>query len=76
MFVSENKPDLIIEKLYLGCCICAENQEYLKNKKITHILVVGNYLKQNFPDDFKYKQIFINDMINVNIKKYFEETNS
>lgn len=73
MFEYNNKPDLIIDKLYLGNCYAAENLDLLKELKISHILVAGNFLKQRFPRDFTYRQIHINDMFTSNIKQYFKE---
>ena len=73
MFDYNKKPDLIIDKLYLGNCDASENYELLKELKISHILVAGNYLQQKFPRDFIYRQLPVNDIFTANIKQYFDE---
>ena len=74
MFETKSKPDLIIDKLYLGNLSCAENITHLQSLKISHILVAGNCLDQLYPNDFTYKQIFVNDYFTINIKQFFDET--
>lgn len=53
--------DQITDKIYLGNESGAHNQEMLKELKITHILVAGNYLHQKFPKDFKYFKLPLHD---------------
>ena len=43
------QPDLIIDKLYLGCMMCAESLETLKKLDISHILIVSKYIEPKFP---------------------------
>ena len=59
------------KKLYLGNNQAAKNKEILKKYKITNILVVGFFLHEYFPEDFKYKTIEISDNENENLFYYF-----
>ncbi|KAK5575716.1 hypothetical protein RB653_006850 [Dictyostelium firmibasis] len=68
-------PDLIIDKLYLGCRECAMNKSWLKDNNITHILTVASF-KPLYPDLFKYLIINIEDVDEANIYQYFKEMNS
>ena len=67
----EPQIDKITEKLYLGNNQAAKNKELLKKYKITNILVVGFFLHEYFPEDFKYKTIEISDNENENLFDYF-----
>lgn len=51
----------ITPKIFLGNNEGAKSKELLKSKGITHVLVVGFYLHEYFPDDFVYKTIEIED---------------
>ncbi|KAK5575715.1 hypothetical protein RB653_006849 [Dictyostelium firmibasis] len=68
-------PDLIIDKLYLGCRECAMNKSWLKYNNVTHILTVASF-KPLYPDMFKYLIINIEDVDEANIYQYFKEMNS
>ncbi|EAL72309.1 leucine-rich repeat-containing protein [Dictyostelium discoideum AX4] len=68
-------PDLIIDKLYLGCRECAMNKSWLKDNNVTHILTVANF-KPLYPDLFKYLIINIDDVDEANIYQYFKEMNT
>ncbi|KYQ96800.1 leucine-rich repeat-containing protein (LRR) [Tieghemostelium lacteum] len=65
-------PDLIIDKLYLGCRECAMNKNWLLQNNITHILTVAQ-LNPLYSDLFKYKCIKIDDVDSEDIYKYFKE---
>jgi len=67
----EAQIDQITEKLFLGNNNAAKNKEILKQYKITNILVVGFFLHEYFPNDFKYKTIEISDNENENLFDYF-----
>ena len=53
--------DQITLKLYLGNNEGAKSKEDLRKLGITHILVVGYYLHEYYPEDFTYKTIEIED---------------
>ena len=53
--------DQITPKLYLGNNKGAKSKEDLRKLGITHILVVGYYLHEYYPEDFTYKTIEIED---------------
>jgi len=64
----------ILPGLYLGDVWNSEDLDLLKERKITHILVVGIDLEQNYPDAFKYHQIQIHDMTHANLFSHFHVT--
>ncbi|KAM9983726.1 hypothetical protein ACTFIY_000441 [Dictyostelium cf. discoideum] len=68
-------PDLIIDKIYLGCRECAMNKSWLKENNVTHILTVANF-KPLYPDLFKYLIINIEDVDEANIYQHFKEMNA
>lgn len=63
--------EIIPNKLYLGNYYSATLKEALKEKGITHILMVGYYLSEIYPNDFTYKSIEIDDAEQEDIFKYF-----
>lgn len=65
--------DRVIEGLYVGNEAAARKKETLKQDGITHVLVVGNQLRQHFPGEFVYKALDINDSPDTNISAYFED---
>lgn len=65
--------DLITEKLYLGSCTAAEDLDVIKTLKITHVLIVGNWLEAVHKDVVTYKQFFLHDLVEEDIGQYFEE---
>lgn len=66
-------PDKITENIFQGGYKSSENKELLKSLLITHILVVSSELSINFPDDFQYLRISINDDELSDIKQHFEK---
>lgn len=62
--------DKITDKIYLGNYLAAKDKNNLINLGVTHILVVGYYLTEYFPNDFVYKTIEIEDNENEDIKNY------
>ena len=63
--------EIIPNKLYLGNYYSATLKEALKEKGITHILMVGYYLKEIYPKDFTYMNIEVDDDEHEDIFKYF-----
>eukprot|EP01080_Neovahlkampfia_damariscottae_P007910 gene7910-12378_t len=61
--------------LYLGGKSSAENEYFLQESKITHILNLAEELKNYFPEKYKYKKLDLEDNEECDISKYFEETN-
>lgn len=66
-------PDKITENIFQGGYKSSENKDLLKSLLITHILVVSSELSINFPDDFQYLRISINDDELSDIKQHFEK---
>jgi hypothetical protein len=75
MYNWRKAPDQIIDKLYLGNMSNAGDLESLQSLKISHILIVADFLRVNFPDNFTYLKISIDDSPSENIKQHFKETN-
>ena len=69
-----NKPDEIIENIYLGNIISAKNIEDLKKRGIKKVLtVMDNYGPIYKNNDFIHKKIEIDDKCKENIIQYFGE---
>lgn len=66
------KPDLIDLNLYLGGYRCATELKSLEEHNITHVLVCGSSLKQNFPDKIQYMQYFVEDEIDQDLTVHFQ----
>lgn len=67
--------DEVYPGIYVGDLWSSLNRKKLKDNGITHILSILNGCTENYPDDFQYKIIHINDDRWVKISDYFEETN-
>mmetsp|Transcript_24016 Transcript_24016/g.42633 ORF Transcript_24016/g.42633 Transcript_24016/m.42633 type:complete len:154 (-) Transcript_24016:23-484(-) len=67
--------DEVIPGLYVGDALAACSLTTLKHFKITHVLVAGEELTQNFPDQFVYKQLPVADTLTFDISQYFQESN-
>ncbi len=65
--------DCIMEHLYIGSRDAANNLELLKEKKITHILIVAKYVIPTYPDLFKYKAIPAQDLPTFDLYRYFKD---
>lgn len=63
----------ITDKIYLTDELGAQEFKLLKDRNITHILVAGNFLKQRYPNHFKYLQLPINDAAHQDLTLYFEQ---
>eukprot|EP00026_Physarum_polycephalum_P018961 Phypoly_transcript_20762.p1 GENE.Phypoly_transcript_20762~~Phypoly_transcript_20762.p1 ORF type:complete len:171 (+),score=23.11 Phypoly_transcript_20762:74-586(+) len=68
MFASMNS---IIPGLYLGDMEAADELDMLREHNITHILVAGANLYKNYPEEFIYHQIEVNDSSDVDIITHF-----
>ncbi|KRX09745.1 hypothetical protein PPERSA_02617 [Pseudocohnilembus persalinus] len=56
-FLYKKDLDKITDTVWLGSFHEAGNKELLKKNKITHILVCGSELAENYPQDFNYKKL-------------------
>ena len=68
------KPNKITENIYQGNIFASENKQYLKKLRVTHILVAGCDLNENFPKDFKYLTLNVDDFESENIYQFFESS--
>jgi protein-tyrosine phosphatase len=59
------------EKVLLGNSDTAMDKELLRRNGITHILILGSFLHEFYPEDFQYKTIEIEDEENVDISRVF-----
>jgi len=66
-------PQLVMENLYLGHYLTAQNHEELKKLKISHICIVGTGLKAFYPKEIRYKYIDIEDDAGEFIINFFPE---
>ena len=62
----------VIDGLFLGDHIAAENKYILSRNGITHILTVGSGLFPKFPQKYTYKWIRELDSPAANLKQHFE----
>lgn len=69
----DNTPIELIDGLFIGSFASSLNKKALLENGITHIVVCGTGLKQNYPNEFKYVQFNLLDSENEDIKKYFIE---
>ena len=65
--------EILKDKLYLGNYDFALNNELLKEKNISCILVCGSELECRFPHEFKYLKINLNDYIEDSIIPYIDK---
>eukprot|EP01129_Flabellula_baltica_P017614 TRINITY_DN9815_c0_g1_i1.p1 TRINITY_DN9815_c0_g1~~TRINITY_DN9815_c0_g1_i1.p1 ORF type:complete len:156 (+),score=28.87 TRINITY_DN9815_c0_g1_i1:52-519(+) len=72
-YQERNYQHQIREHLYITNYFGAKNKTQLEDNQITHILIIGQNLKQWYPNDFTYKQIEIPDNANVDILGYFPD---
>ena len=63
----------IIPSLYLGSVFAASSSDTLEELKITHVLTMGKDMSPKFPDRYEYKVCELEDEVDEDIKKYFEE---
>jgi len=69
-----DRPDKILDGLYLGSADASQNLEVLKKRNITHILTVGIGLKLYFPSEFQYKHIEVFDYEQADLFSHFESS--
>ena len=65
--------EILPGKMWLGNQDTALTKDVLQKLNIPHVLVVGSFLDQRFPEDFTYKQILIQDNPEENIAQHFPE---
>ena len=65
--------DLIMPNLYLGGVFAATEESTLEEKKITHVLTMGNNMPPKFPDSYTYKVCELDDDDSEDIKQFFDE---
>ena len=63
----------IVDGLFLGSAIDANNKRWLKAHGISHILIVAKELPAFFPKDFHYKKILASDIENYDLSIHFDE---
>lgn len=68
-----DEPSKITESIFQGGYESAKSKEKMIDLGITHIVTAGKYLSKDFPKDFKYYSMEINDFSTENIEKYFED---
>ncbi len=67
------KPGIINDHLIVGSGDLAINLGLLKDYKVTHILNLVYDIENMFEYDFIYKKIIFDDMVDIDITKYFDE---
>lgn len=67
--------DEVIAGLYVGDALAASSLTTLKHYKITHILVAGEELSVNFPEQFIYMQLPVADLSTFDIIQHFPASN-
>eukprot|EP00794_Sanderia_malayensis_P005133 gene5133-5781_t len=72
----EQEPVLLLPHLFIGSEQHAGNKEVLQRLGITAILNVSKNCRNNFEDEFTYKNIPVNDEFSEDISKYFTETST
>ena len=68
---SSKIPNKVTDELFIGSYESASDKKILSKLGITHIVVAGSCLTENFPDTFKYFSLDIEDYGNQNISKHF-----
>ncbi|KAF8918266.1 hypothetical protein BGZ58_004883, partial [Dissophora ornata] len=66
----------ILPGLYLGGSQPTESKAYMKTQGITHILQVADMWTPQYPADFTYEIIPVQDTDQTNLIKYFPDTYS
>jgi len=69
---SRNEADEILPNLFLGNMFCASNESFLREKRISKILIVGKGLNRSYPLKFEYMEIPVEDEPDENLLPYFE----
>ena len=63
----------ITDKIFVGNSNGAKDKNKLKELEITHILIIGAYLYEYFPEELIYKTILCEDSENEDISIFFTE---
>ena len=69
---SDPTPALILPNLYLGSIGAARNLKFLQQRRITHILTIGNNLPVFFRGQFEYLHLVVQDGEKEDIRRHFE----
>lgn len=67
------RPNQIIDNLFLGPIMAAQNKTTLRAMGATHILCVADGIPARYPNDYNYKVIRVYDLPTVQLSKYFTE---
>ena len=62
----------ILENLFLGDIVDAKNLKFLKQNRITHILIVADEFEPFYPKTFVYLHIEAKDSESFQLNKYFD----
>lgn len=68
-----NTIDKVIDGLYVGGFMGANNKEALREHGITHVLAIHDSAKAEFPEDFEYKCIKVADSSSSDLTVYFAD---
>jgi len=60
--------------LYISGFLAEQNKGELERKGITHILQVGENLTQSYQGEFKYKTLYLTDVVSTDILPVFKES--
>ena len=69
---SDPTPALILPNLYLGSIGAARNHKFLSERRISHILTIGNNLPVFFRGEFEYLHLVVQDGEKEDIRRHFE----
>ena len=61
----------IVEGLFLGDHVAADNKYILSSNGITHVLTLGKNMFPRYPQKYIYKQVAVYDTPSANLKQYF-----
>jgi protein-tyrosine phosphatase len=65
-------PSEVIPKLYLGNYSASRNRDFLASHNVTHILTVAGEIEPEYPAEFVYKIVDIDDWHEEDIAKHFK----
>ena len=69
---SDPTPALVLPNLYLGSIGAARNLAFLRERRISHILTIGNNLPVFFRGHFEYLHLVVQDGEKEDIRRHFE----
>ena len=59
--------------VFLGSEDSATNKGELKRLNVSRVLVVGSFLNEHFPEDFEYKVLKVQDSLEQDLMRFFDE---